>query len=463
MNTCVVICKRGMARIAPPRSATGWAAVPLILLLGPLHAARADSLALPPWFPQLLGGQATLIGQHLLPFDSPYSGKNSLTPAGDYGLTETYGIYFGSQITRGLQAYVDVEMARGHGVSNATGLGGITNGDVIRQGTADLGKGPYLARGFLRYVVPLSSDSQPKEKGMDQLAGADAVRRIEVKAGKLAATDDFDLNRYADSTRTQFLNWGLFNNTAWDFAADTRGYSKGVMVGYVAPRWAIRFGSYQMPTQANGNIFDPALSQARGDNLELTLEPDAAGTVVRLLGYQNHARMGIYHDAIVASQGTGQPPSIVADDQPGRRKRGFGVNLEQPLADDGETGIFLRAGWNDGHTESFAFTEVDAHMSAGLQVSGAHWSRTEDRLGIAYVRHLLSADHRDYLAAGGNGFLLGDGKLNYGPEQIAEAYYRIQLGRYVHISPDWQFIQNPGYNRDRGPAGVVSLRLRAAF
>jgi len=436
----------------------------IALCLLPMAAlAEPDSTTLPSWFPQLLGGQATFIGQHLFPFESPYAGKNSLQPDGDYGLTETYGIYFGSQVTKHLQAYLDVEMARGHGVSGATGLGGITNGDVIRQGTADLGKGPYVARGYLRYLIPLSSDTQAKDKGMDQLAGDEASRRIDIKAGKFAVTDDFDLNRYADSTRTQFLNWGLFNNTAWDFAADTRGYTKGVMIGYFAPNWALRIGTYQMPTQANGNIFDPALSEARGDNAELTLQPAALGTVFRLLAYQNHARMGIYHDAIVAAQGTGQPPNIVADDQPGRRKRGFGINLEQPLADDGETGLFARAGWNDGHTESFAFTEVDGHLSAGVQVSGVHWRRGDDRFGVAYVQHLLSADHRSYLALGGNGFLLGDGRLDYGHEQIVEAYYRIQLGKYVQVSPDAQFIENPGYNRDRGPATVISLRLRAAF
>src|SRR5581483_613325 len=403
------------------------------------------------------------IGQRLLPFSSPYSGPHSLEADGDTALTHTYGAYFGAQLGARLQGYLDVEMARGHGIGNAVGLGGITNGDVIRQGTADLGRGPYLARAYLRYLEPIGDEIQTRERGQDQLPGVEPARRVEVKLGLLAATDDFDLNRYANDTRTQFMNWGLINDTAWDYAADTRGYTRGIVVGYVSPTWSLRAGSYQMPTQANGNSFDGALSEARGDNLELTVQPAAQGTVARLLAYQNHARMGVYRDALDLAQASGTAPDVRADERPGRRKFGFGLNLEQPLADEGETGAFLRWGWNDGRTESFAFTEVDGALGGGVQIAGRRWGRDEDRIGIGVVRHTLSADHRDYLAAGGSGFLLGDGRLNYGPEEILEAYYRIQLGASLQLSPDLQYIENPGYNRDRGPAQVYSLRLHIAL
>lgn len=424
-------------------------------------AFAADEM--PSWMPQLLGAQATGILQHLSSFNADYSGPMSLDAKGGEGFTHTYGVYFGSAILPTLQLYADAEMARGRGVSNATGLGGITNGDVIRQGTANLGEGPYLARAFLRYLIPLSNDTVDRERAMDQLPVAEPAERIEIKAGLMAVSDDFDLNRYANSTRTQFLNWGLFNNTAWDFAANTRGYSRGVNIAYVTPLWALRIGSYQMPTQANGNSFDPELSHARGDNIELTLSPNQAGTVLRLLAYENHARMGNYRDAIAAAQGAGHPPDIVADDQPGRRKRGWGANLEQPLGDNGDTGVFMRVGGNDGHTEDFAFTEVDQHFSVGGQLNGRFWSRNQDHLAFAYLRHGLSKDHRDYLAAGGRGFLLGDGGLNYGHEQIAEVYYLVQVCTYAQLSPDYQYVVNPGYNRDRGPARVMSLRLRVSY
>lgn len=444
-------------------------AASLFLLASDCGADAADAAGAerPDWVPQVLGAQVTEIRQSLRPFEAPYSGPNSLENRGDDEGTQTYGVYLGSRLTSHLQVYLDAEMARGAGVSHAVGLGGITNGDVIRQGTVDLGNGPYVARAFLRYLFPLSEETAPVERGADHLPGMEAVRRVEVKVGKLAASDDFDQNRYANSTRSQFLDWGLFNNSAWDFAADTRGYTNGLLVAWVEPRFALRFGSFQMPTQANGNVFDSDLRRARGDNLELTLSPAGSpagspgglGTIVRLLAYRNLARMGIYREALARAAATGTIPSIVADDRPGRVKYGFGLNLEQPLAQEGETGAFLRLGWDDGKTESFAFTEVDRHASAGLQLAGNAWGRAADRLAFAVLVHGLSPEHRDYLAAGGTGFLLGDGRLRYGEETIGEAYYRVQIGKWLQVSPDFQYVQNPGYNRDRGPARVWTLRV----
>ncbi|HUJ18687.1 MAG TPA: carbohydrate porin [Nitrospirota bacterium] len=432
-----------------------------VLLVG---VANAETPSEPGWAPQLLGMQATIIYQNMPAFSSPYEGPQSLTfkNGEGHGHTETYGIYLGSQILPRLQAYLDVEQARGNGIGHAVGLGGITNGDVIRQGSTDLGQNPYIARLFLRYLIPLSRETASVERAMDQLPGEEPLSRIEIKGGLMAATDDFDQNRYANNTRIQFLNWGFINNTAWDFAANTRGYSYGLLVSYIRPSWKLAYGIYKMPTTANGNEFDH-IGTSSGNNLELTLRPNQEGTVMRFLAYYNTGRMGNYEEAISTGQATGMEPDIAKDNRPGRHKYGFGFNVEQPLADAGETGAFARIGWNDGHTEDFAFTEVDRHLSTGMQVSGVHWGRTEDRLGVAYVWHGLSPEHREYLAAGGTGFLLGDGKLNYGLEQIFETYYRVQLGQYAQLSPDFQYIQNPGYNRDRGPVEVYSVRLRLSY
>ena len=303
----------------------------------------------------------------------------------------------------------------------------------------------------------------------DQLPTIVASRRLELFAGKVAVTDLFDLNRYANSTRWQFMNWALFQNSAWDFAADTRGYSNGVALVWIAPGYSFRAGSFQMPTLANGNHFDSDLRRARGEQVELTVTAPHTGTVVRVLGYLNHARLGSYRAALdlaSAARVAGNAdsiPNIVANDQSGRSKYGFGLNLEQPLADSGETGMFARLGWSDGANESFAFTEVDRHVSLGLQLSGVHWRRGNDRIGIAAVSHGIVRVHQEYLASGGIGFLLGDGRLTYGPEQIFEAYYRTQLGEFLQISPDLQFIRNPGYNRDRGTAAVVSVRVNLRY
>ena len=415
------------------------------------------------WAPQVLGVQATVIIQRLAPFRAAYNGPMSLTDAGDQQVSDTYGLYLGGRLARRLEGYADLEMARGNGISHASGLAGITNGDVLRQGTADLGNGPYVARLFLRYTVPLGSEVDTVTRSIDQLAGTVARARLEIAAGKFAASDLFDVNRYANSTRTQFLDWGLFQNTAWDFAADTRGYTNGVAVSWIGSHGALRVGSFQMPRLANGNVFDSDLRRARGDNVELAANVLPAGGVVRLLAFVNHARMGDYAEALAVGRSTGALPSIVADDRPDRVKRGVAVNVEQPLADGGETGAFLRWGANDGRTESFVFTEADGHLSGGVQLAGSHWGRALDRVGIAGLRHSLSDVHRDYLAAGGIGFLLGDGALRYGPETFVESYYRLQIGTSVQLSPDVQYIWNPGYNRDRGPAVVSTLRANLRY
>jgi high affinity Mn2+ porin len=416
------------------------------------------------WHTYLLGTQINVIGQDLRPFRSPYEGPNSLQPRGDSKISHAYGVYGGVDIGNGVQAYLDAEMIRGMGISRVVGLAGPTNGDVLRQGTIDLGSGPYVARAFVRYTRSFSSRQRDTlNAAPDQIPETVSSNRLEITAGKFAVSDLFDVNRYANSTRLQFMNWSLFQNTAWDFAADTRGYSNGVAIAWIHPVWTIRAGSLQMPHEANGNVFDSNLRRARGDQAELTIAIPRTGTIGRILGYVNHARMGNYAEALAIGASRGQAPDIAADDRPGRTKYGFGLNLEQPLADEGETGVFARLGWSDGKNESFAFTEVDRHLSAGAQVSGAHWGRANDRIGLAGVREGIVAVHRAYLAAGGVGFLLGDGRLTYGPEQILEGYYRFQVGPYIQLTSDIQSIHNPGYNRDRGPALVASLRVNVRY
>jgi high affinity Mn2+ porin len=413
------------------------------------------------YVPALLGAQTTFIGQKLLPFPSAYAGAMSLKSDGDRQLSQSYGLYAGSCLGGGFDAYVDAEMIRGAGISHASGVAGVTNGDVLRQGSVDLGTGPYVARAFLRWTYLFGgAERNTIARAMDALPRIVATRRLEITGGKFAATDIFDLNRYANSTRNQFLDWVLFNNGAWDYAADTRGYSNGVALAWITPEWSLRAGSFQMPTFANGNRVDGDIANARGDNVELTVSaPHDA--IVRVLAYMNHGRMGRYAVATADAEAEARPPNIVADDATGRIKYGFALNAELPLADEGETGAFARVGWNDGRTESFVFTESDAHLSSGLQIAGAHWGRCADRVGIAIAADWLSGPHRDYLAAGGNGFLLGDGRLRYGPEVIGEAYYRVQLPALIQVSPDIQWIANPGYNRDRGPATVLTLRVSA--
>ncbi|MBF0457878.1 MAG: carbohydrate porin [Nitrospirae bacterium] len=429
-------------------------------------AAATDNETLqdrmPPWFPKLLGLQFNGIYQNVPGLRSPYTGDNSFNAdrALKDAITHIYGIYLGIRLAPTLQFYLDAEMAKGAGVSQGHGLGGYTNGDVIKAGSGDIGTGPYVARAYFRYIVPLDDETEKVERAIDQLPGNEYVKRVEIKAGKMSPSDDFDMNRYANNTRTQFMNYAFIYNPAWDMSSDTRGYSYGIVTALVQPQWRLALGVYMMPTYQNGPIMDSQIFRAQGSNLELTIKPNNYGTVIRTLAYMNQGSMGNYNEALANTAST---PDVFADERHGRTKYGFGVNFEQPLADDGETGLFGRIGWNDGHNETFCYTEADQHLSLGAQLSGTHWGRAEDRAGLAYAIEGISSGHRNYLAAGGLGVYIGDGALNYAPEQIIELYYRIQIGKFVQITPDYQLIANPGYNRDRGPANVISMRLRVSW
>ena len=420
--------------------------------------------------PMLLAAQYTYVLQHQDAFHAPYSGPLSLDPGGDTQPTNTLGAYLGWAPLTPVQFYLDFEKFMGAGVSNATGLAGLTNGDVVREGATGIKKEFYIARSYARFLLPLGGQYTGVDRGQDQIPGAEPERRLELKVGRVAVTDDFDQNRYADAARTEFLDWALWANSAWDYAADTRGYTDGIVVGWVNPTWTLRYGIYRMPVYANGQALVVSLAQARGENLELDLSRATTGSVVRLLAYRNTASMGDYDEALAIAAANDTIPNIVANDQRGRHKYGFAINAEQPLADSGNTGVFLRWGWNDGRTESFAFTEAESEFSIGGQLAGTSWNRPNDRLALAFASNGLSGPHRHYLAAGGSGFLLDDGRLNYGREQIIESYYRFEViwprnpGPISwQLSPDLQLIRDPGYNRDRGPVRFLALRLHVEY
>ncbi|HEX9140550.1 MAG TPA: carbohydrate porin [Steroidobacteraceae bacterium] len=421
------------------------------------------------FWPILLGAQYTFIDQNQSSLRSPYAGPLSLNPRGDTEATNTVGVYTGWAPVRWGQVYMDVEKFDGDGVSNATGLAGLTNGDVVREGVSGIKKEFYVARLYARFMLPLGDAVESVDRGQDQIPGTEATTRLELKIGRVALPDDFDQNRYAGQARTEFMNWSLWANTAWDYAANTRGYTNGVVVGYISPSWSLKYGIYLMPLQPNQQELDYSIGHANGQNLELRLSPWDTGTIVRLLAYLNTARMGLYQEALAIAAATGSTPNVDADARDGRRKTGFGINAEQPLADNGETGLFMRLGWDNGKAQTFVFTDVDQVISLGGQVAGSHWHRSDDRLGVAVVSESLSEPHRQYLVAGGCSFVLCDGRLNYSHEQILESYYRIGLNwpeqpalRW-QLSPDFQYVRNPSYNQDRGPVRFWALRFHVEY
>jgi hypothetical protein len=406
-----------------------------------------------------VSGQVNLIWQTHGPFPSPYQGDNSLRPDREQALSRLWTIYTGVKLPGRTELLIDIESAGGRGLSDALGLAGFTNLDVVRNPT--LGSAPYLARAMVHTTIPLSADTVEATPNAFSLASRLPARRIELRAGKLGLADFFDVNAVGSDSHLQFTNWTVDNNGAYDYAADTRGYTYAAIAEYDAPRWSLRFGEALMPTVANGIDLDWHLSRARAENLELELR-GVAGLTVRVLGYANHANMGSYDEAIEAFRsGRDARPDIVAHRAQGRVKTGAGGNVE--YAFPALVRLFARTGWNEGHNESFAYTEVNNTVQGGGDVTGAPWRRTRDRLGVALVSNGLSAAHREYLALGGDGFLLGDGALTYGRENIVETYYTAHLWRGLAASGGLQYITHPGYNRDRGPVLVEMLRLHADF
>src|SRR5262245_9805501 len=406
-----------------------------------------------------LSGQINLIEQGHGSFTSPYTGPNSFRAEPERALSRVLTLYTGVRLGHGWEGVLDVESAGGRGLSDALGLAGFTNLDVVRNPT--LGTAPYVARAMVRKVIAFSDQEVHVQPTPLALASTLPERRLEVRAGKLGIVDFFDVNSVGSDSHLQFTNWTVANNGAYDYAADTRGYTYGVIVEYDTPRWSVRAGEALMPTVANGINFDWDITRARGENVELELRPSTALTF-RVLAYDNHANMGSYSDAIAAYETGHDPlPDIEAHRQQGRIKGGAGANIEYATA--AGVRLFGRAGWNSGDTESFAYTEVNDTAAMGGDMSGARWSRRADRFGIGFVSNGLSEPHREYLHLGGLGFLLGDGALQYSREMIVESYYTAHIWRGVFGSAGAQFIVNPGYNSVRGPAFVYMARLHLDF
>ena len=412
-----------------------------------------------------LAGQINIIFQWHPAFPAKYTGPNSLTPAAQSATTHIFTLYTGFAVTHTTEILVDFEEASGGGIGSAVGLAGFTDLDSVRtvQGVA-LSKSPYLARLMLRQIIPLSKDRTVAARSPLGLATSLPARRIEIRAGKFTLPDFVDTNTGGSDAHLQFMNWTVDNNGAWDYAANTRGYTDGALIEYDDHWFSVRFVEALMPKVANGIYLDADLARAHSDNLEATVHGNLWGRAgaVRFLAYENHANMGNYHEAIENFlHGLTPTPDIVSTREQGRTKYGFGGNAEQQLTSD--LGVFARWGWSDGHNESFAYTEVDSTVEGGAWLQGNRWRRPRDKIGIALVTNGISADHREYLRLGGLGFLLGDGNLNYGREDIVETFYNVHFWRGLFGAIDLQHIQNPGYNMDRGPVWVPGLRLHVDF
>jgi high affinity Mn2+ porin len=400
--------------------------------------------------------QATSIGQYHGNFPALYSGAFSLAKHQEAEVSLTSTLFFGLRLWRNTYLYVDPEVAGGRGFSGVNGIANFPNGEMPRVAAAT--PKPYLARAYITQDIALGAARESVEDEENQLAGSRPERRYSVTVGRFTLTDFFDNNKYSHDPRTQFMGWAVMYNGAWDYPADTRGYTWGWVHELHMKRWSLRYGSAAEPRVANGLRFDRRILRDRGDVIEGELRVKSKGHdgVIRALSYFNHTDSGSYANALKLA-----PPDVAAVHRPGTLKYGFGLNIEQELAKD--IGVFGRLGWNDGKTESFAYAVIDRLANAGVSVTGSRWRRPHDTAATAFTVVGISGVHGLYLSRGGNDFMIGDGALNRGSEYSSETYYAAELVKGFFATLDLQHITNPAYNRDRGPVWAGSLRLHVEW
>ncbi|NIG55600.1 carbohydrate porin [Chitinophaga sp. Cy-1792] len=406
--------------------------------------------------------QTTVIGQKHSGFKSPYSGINSLADSVEpTAVSQTATLFIGRKLWKNATLIFNPEVTGGRGLSSASGVAGALNGETYRIG--DPKPEVYIARAYLQQHFPLGKTSYTwQEDDVNQVAALVPDSRISIYAGKFSIADFFDDNAYAKDPRVQFFNWAMWANGAWDYPANTRGYTEGLAAEFVKPTYAIRISSVAVPRIANYHLMEYNRN-AHSESIELQhqLHFGKRSGTIRLLGTGTWSKAPAYKDGInaVHNQDTfllNVFRGLSENTTYGGHKYGVGINMDQELTQN--LGFFCRIGWNDGQYASWAFTEIDRTLTAGLSMKGAPWKRPNDVCGIANAINGISKEHRDFLAAGGYGFIIGDGQLNYGHENILETFYNATITKFFQVSFDYQFVSHPGYNKDRGPVHVFALR-----
>ena len=405
--------------------------------------------------------QATSIGDYHGTFRAPYEGPLSLMDYAERDVSLTSTLYFTGRLERNTLLVFDPEIAGGKGFSGVNGIANQPDGEIPRVASA--APKPYIARLLIQHDFGFGSEQEHQESDENQLAGERPMSRYSIYAGRFTVTDYFDGNNYTHDPRTQFMAWGVMYNGAWDYPADTRGYTWGVVQEFHTRRWSFRYGIVAEPQLANGSVFDRRLFRDHGQEWEVErryLWRKREGAI-RVLGYDNRTQAGNYAQALKLAAETGNTPDVSLTDRAGTLKYGTGISFDQAITSD--IGVFTRLGWNDGKTQSFAFTAIDRLASGGVSMKATRWHRKEDVVATSLTAGGLSAVHREYLAAGGLDFLIGDGRLNYAPEYVWESFYSARLYPGFYITFDLQRDANPAYNHDRGPVTIYSIRMHIAL
>lgn len=407
-------------------------------------------------------------------FSAKYSGRQSLPRGGETRETVSLDLMGGLHLWPGAEAHVDALMWQGFGLANTTGVDGFPSGEAYRIGTQD--PNATIARLFVRQTIGLGGDQEDVADDAFNLASKRDISRLTFTLGRFAAADIFDTNTYANSPRTQFMNWSLVNNVGWDYPADTIGYDTGFTVELNQPDWTLRYGVFEVPDIQNGMTYedafltwpyDPATEGHAGAGafamaleFERRYQIESHPGAIRFLAYVNRANMASYSKATAILQANG-PGADLGAAHAYRNKYGFGLNWEQEIAKN--TGLFSRLGWNDGQEQSWMFNDVDYTASLGISINGDAWHRPGDTYGLAGVLNGISKSEQHFFQAGGLGILAGDGNLDYGWEKIIETYYNFQVLENAHVTLDYQFISDPAFNKDRGPVSVFAVRVHWEF
>jgi len=408
--------------------------------------------------------QATGIIQAHPSFTSPYSGQNSLDPNAERAFSVTSTLYIGRRLWKGASIYFNPEMAGGKGIGSTLGIAGFPNGETFRIGNPE--PVVYIARLFISQNFNLDKDHiEYITDDANQITDRLSTSRLTISLGKFGVADFFDNNGVSHDPRTDFMNWAFMNNGAYDYAANTRGYTYGLVAELIKPGWALRFGTALMPTYANGPSLDIHYLKTNSETIEYErdFQIHQRKGAVRLLGYFNTSKAPNY-DQVVHDKITGVDTSmdVIYGKEYGGKKFGLGINVEQELSPS--TGFFMRIGWNDGKTATWAFSEIDNTVSAGIKINGKGWKRSGDNIGVAILTNGISSGHRNFLNAGGYGFMIGDGKLpKYSRENIGEVFYQLYIFDHVWVSGDYQFVLHPAYNQDRGPVHVFAARVHVEW
>jgi high affinity Mn2+ porin len=417
--------------------------------------------------------QNTDIVQSYPGFSSQYSGPNSLPSGGETRETVSLDLMAGVRLWQGAEAHIDGMMWQGYGVNNTLGVEGFPNGEAFRLGTGN--PNGAITRLFIRQTIGLGGEQEDVPDDELTLAGKQDISRITITVGRFSAKDIFDNSAYANDPRTQFMNWALMANEAWDYPADAIGYTTGIAVELNQPHWTLRYGFFQVPRYANSLTAEDRIFKWPYDNSAQDgplLDTWATVTeferryaikdhpgVIRFLAYLNRANMGSYQDAV--DNATSTSPADITASAAYRYKYGFGLNFEQEIVKN--LGAFSRLGWSDGQIQAWMFSDVDYTATAGISVNGEAWHRPGDTFGLAGVANGISNVHQEFFEAGGTGILAGDGNLDYGWEKILETYYDCQIWKTIHAALDYQFIDNPAFNTARGPVSVFGARLHWEF